>query len=437
MNRIYLCIAGIFALFYACSNNLETIGQDIVDNDNYIGTEVRSVVNTATIRLDSFITSCGVYGRGTVPENVLIGKYNESHGGTTTAIPCFQLSRPASPYINSIEAVLDSAIFCIHLGKGIWGDTAYNIQEQKFDIYRLKKVPTLIYEEGPQGYFHNTSFVDYDENAKIGELSFLPKNAYINDAWARIDDELAEIMFEEMKYPSNTNFYENDDKFFEFFKGLAIVPREENNCIIALNANDTLYIEFIYKQGSQENLTKQFRINRSEYLYNTYQTDRTGTPLEALETQRNEVTFDEAGFALTQGLSGYAVKFQLPYPAGDARYTTLLKAQLEVKVRYAADADIATPSSLSIYRLSDENDFESVLSTNSGTTITGIPQTSNNANELVYVFDLTEYYQDFIDAGAIIPSERVAITVPDISTSYDYAIVTEEPLVRFYYAKYK
>ena len=436
MNRIYLCIAGIFALFYACSNNLETIGQDIVDNDNYIGTEVKSVLNTATIRLDSFITSCGVYGRGTVPENVLIGKYNEPHSGTTTAIPCFQLS-PGNPYVSSIEAVLDSAIFCIRLGKGIWGDTAYNVQRQTFDIYRLKEVPKLTYEIGPKGYFYNTTPVNYDENAKIGELSFLPKRQYINGAWARIDDELAQVLFEEMKYPSNSNFYESDDKFFEFFKGLAIVPREENNCIIALNANDTLYIEFIYKQGSEQDLKKQFRVSRSEYLYNTYQTDRTGTALEALETQRDEVTFDEAGFALTQGLSGYAVKFQLPYPAGVERYTTLLKAQLEVKVRYAADADIATPASLSMYRLSDENDFETAVTTSSGTTITGIPQTSNNTNELVYVFDLTEYYQDFINASATIPSERVAITVPDISTSYNYAIVTEEPLVRFYYAKYK
>ena len=57
MNRIYLCIAGILIMIYACSNNLETIGQDIVDNNNYIGTEDVQVLNTATFRLDSFPTS--------------------------------------------------------------------------------------------------------------------------------------------------------------------------------------------------------------------------------------------------------------------------------------------------------------------------------------------------------------------------------------------
>ena len=83
MNRIYLCIAGILIMIYACSNNLETIGQDIVDNNNYIGTEDVQVLNTATFRLDSFPTSSGITlnssGQLPVASDIIVGKYNEPH----------------------------------------------------------------------------------------------------------------------------------------------------------------------------------------------------------------------------------------------------------------------------------------------------------------------------------------------------------------------
>lgn len=442
MNRIYLCIAGIFALFYACSNNLETIGQDIVDNNNYIATEEVTVLNTATIRLDSFITSSSVYG-GTedAPKYVLAGKYNEPYGGTTTAIPCFQLDMPANggAYISSIEAVLDSAIFCVHLGDGIWGDTAYHPQIQRYDIYRLKEVPQLIYESGTRSYFYNTSLVNYDENAKIAELSFLPRQAYINDSWARIDDELAQSMFEEMKYATDpSSYYYNAEKFRDFFKGLAIVPRANNNCIISLNAQDSVYIDFYYKQGSSnESSIKRFPISRSEYLYNTYQTDRSNTLLAPLKTQQDEVYFEETGFAISQGLAGYAVSFTLPPTIGMPRYSTLLKVQLEVTVQYAEDTDIKQPTYLNLYRVGEENDFLGALSTSDGTAITGLPQTTNNANERDYIFDMTEYYQNIIDANSVFPQIDVAIMVPNVSLSYDYIIVKKEPVIRFYYAKYK
>ena len=160
MTRIYLCIVSLLLLIYACSNDLESIGQDIVDNNNYIGSELVTVLNTATIRLDSFPTSSGTWGSSSsgssVPKYIIVGKYDEPHGGTTTAVPCFQLDIPSDLGSPSFNAALDSAVFCIHLGSKIWGDTTYNIKSQGYNIYRLKELPEIVYSPTFNDYFYNS-----------------------------------------------------------------------------------------------------------------------------------------------------------------------------------------------------------------------------------------------------------------------------------------
>ena len=53
--------------------------------------------------------------------------------------------------------------------------------------------------------------------------------------------------------------------FFQFFKGLALIPREENNCLIALNATDSLFMQFFYHDnGTARNI--KFNVSLSPSL---------------------------------------------------------------------------------------------------------------------------------------------------------------------------
>lgn len=439
MTRIYLCIVSLLLLIYACSNDLESIGQDIVDNNNYIGSELVTVLNTATIRLDSFPTSSGTWGSSSsgssVPKYIIVGKYDEPHGGTTTAVPCFQLDIPSDLGSPSFNAALDSAVFCIHLGSKIWGDTTYNIKSQGYNIYRLKELPEIVYSPTFNDYFYNISPVDYDRDSLIGRLEFLPKVEHINKAWTRVNDNLAERMFYEMKFRSGKDsYYANTYAFRNFFKGLAIVPDETNDCLISLNAQDSLFMRFFYHDNGAERTTT-FKVSRSEFLYNQYLTDRTDSPFAALESQRDEVYLRDVDFALCQGLSGYATTFTLPYPIGMPRYSTLLKVQLEVKVEYYTNNPIDAPASLYLYELNKTNDFMGRLQ-NTSSDVVGTPQESGGENERYYIFDMTEYYQNVIDRYDNTQTD-VAIVLPEITSSYDYIVVKEEPVVRFYYANYK
>lgn len=441
MTKKYLGFISFLFLIYACNNDLKTIGQDLVVNGNNVTLEEKSVYNTATIRLDSFPTSCGLYGSNVynnIPSQIIIGKYTDSHGGTTESIPCFQLNIPAGlPYLGE-TATLDSATFRIHFAGNIWGDTLYNPQKQTFDLYQLEKVPYINTDPSYNGLFYNTSNVDYKGGKIIGTASFLPKVLHINDASFRIDDELANEMFEEIRYRSDNSFYDNEEKFREYFKGLAIVPRADNNSLIALQTqSDSLYLEFAYKMGDNTQKFIKFGCNLSEYLYNTYKTDRSETVFKSLNTQRDEVTIDDADFALVQGLSGYMTKFTLPTPPGMSNYSTLLKVQLELKTEYFPNNEIGYPAIVNMYLLDDRNELTAPVQNNSTTAVTGSPQESIISGERYYIFDMTEYYQSIMDNPGTDIMPEVALIIPNFIYSYNYLVIKEEPRVKFYYANYR
>ena len=73
---------------------------------------------------------------------------------------------------------------------------------------------------------------------------------------------------------------------------------------------------------------------------------------------------------------------------------------------------------------------------NTSSDVVGTPQESGGENERYYIFDMTEYYQNVIDRYDNTQTD-VAIVLPEITSSYDYIVVKEEPVVRFYYANYK
>ena len=118
------------------------------------------------------------------------------------------------------------------------------------------------------------------------------------------------------------------------------------------------------------------------------------------------------------------------------QYSTLLKVQLEVRVEYFFKNAISYPSQLYLYRINDKNDLLGQLQNGSSSSVTGVPEDMGGENERYYIFDLTEYYQNLIDEVNTVQQD-VAIVLPGTTSSYDYVIVKEEPIVRFYYAKYK
>lgn len=445
MKRICLGLIGALFLIYACNNDLKTIGQDMVVNGNYIEEMEIPVTSVATVRLDSFVTSKGRYG---LPENnitkLIVGKYQDkqtpAQGGITKATPCFQITPASYPKI-AANAVLDSTTFHIHYAGNMWGDTIFERKEQLLRLYQLKKLPEFDYERG--GYFYNNTPIKLD--SCIGENRFIPTVTGINNSYFRIDDTLAHDLFERIRYKQTDDIYEESNsseysflKFLEYFKGLAIVPDEDNTCLFSIKArSDSLYLQFNYRVN--DTIRKlRFPLAQLNMQFNLFETDRKGTPYESLEDDTCTVSLNKAEQAITQGLTGYMVKLRLPVVPKSQVYSTIIKAQLEVNVQYIEKLPLGFPPYIAVYTSDDLNRITGRLANNTDNPVNGLLQINQtNPNKSMFVFDMTEYYQRLSANPSKTEGQQILLSVPNMNLSYDQLIVTETPVVRFYYANYK
>ncbi len=445
MRRIFVFIAGLLCLMYACNNDLTTIGQEVIGSDNYIGEEDILVTNTATVKPDSFITSCGEYASNYINQMVM-GKYVDKYSGTTVAIPCFQVS-PASVPSLSNNTYLDSITLEFRYGGNIWGDTVYDPKLQKFSLYQLAEVPELNYDNNT--YFYNTEPVR--TGRKIGETEFYPLIVNMSKAYFKVDQAVGEDLLERLIYregeaddiynvnkEGNITYY----NFFRYMKGLAIVPDEENDCMMTIHAqSDSLYLCLYYSvDGNSASL--HFPLSLREYQYNRI-TNKPIPEFESLTNQEQSVSFDSVNLSLTQGLAGYMTKMILPPAPLYGEYTTIVKAQLEIKPEFIYDNPVALPSSIMVYTTNDLNELTGYLSNNSTNNVTGtLVVNDQNTEDTRYIFDMTEYYQNLNNRPPTGLGQQILLSVPNdgyssTGISFNQMVVTEVPKVKFYYAKYK
>mgnify|MGYP000052337931 FL=1 len=445
MKRICLGLIGALFLIYACNNDLKTIGQDMVVNGNYIEEMEIPVASVATVRLDSFITSMGRYGNSSnVISKLIVGKYQDvetpPQGGITTATPCFQITPASYPKI-AANAVLDSTTFHISYAGNMWGDTIFERKEQILRLYQLKKLPEFDYERG--GFFYNNTPIELD--SCIAENKFLPTVSGINNSYFRVDDTLAHDLFERIRYKRTDDIYEMSNssefaflKFLEYFKGLAIVPDSNNTCLFSIKARaDSLYLQFNYRENTTIKKLR-FPLSQLNMQFNLFKTDRQGTPFESLVDDTCTVSLDQAKKAITQGLAGYMVKLELPKVPKNQVYSTIIKAQMEVNVQYIEKLPLGFPPYITVYTTDELNRITGRLANNSDSPVNGLLQINQtNPNKSMFVFDMTEYYQRQSINSTSQKGQQVLLSVPYMNLSYDQMIVTETPVVRFYYANYK
>lgn len=432
----------IFALvfLYACNNNITTIGQGIIDNSNYIEQQSTQLTKTGTVKIDSFITS-SAYSSTTI-NTLLMGKYSDRYSGTTLAIPCFQII-PTSRLSVDRSFILDSVTFHFRFGGKMWGDTL-TPQLQRYYLYQLAQLPTLNSDD--DYYFYNTQPV------KTGKLlsttSFLPLTSNMDKAYFRVDQAFGEEMFRKMQYddeifrPSPTHYIPYFD-FLQYFKGLAIVPDEGNNCLMNIQAqSDSLFLRFHYHQAETD-YAIDIRLGQREYQYNYIHNDPP-KEYETLTNQKAEVPFSKNQVALIQGLSGYMFKIILPTPPTMPPYTTVIKAEIEFEPLVFGTPVIAMPQTTLVYETNRLNEIKSSAyntlptMTSAGSAVQGVYYEdpilpSNNR----YRFDITGYYQRLSELPPQIEEDnQILISVPNLSTSFDRIVVDGIPTLNVYYAVY-
>ena len=428
MLRIIAFISGLICLVCACNNDLATIGQEMINNNNYIGEESITISNTATIKADSFITSCGLHPSEYITQLVM-GKYEDEYSGTTVATPCFQVA-PSTVLTLPNNAVLDSMTLNFTYAGNLWGDTLYNVKLQKFDLYNTQPI---------------------NKGKLLASTEFYPFRSNLAKAHFKIDQEVGEDLFERMMYRRNKedDIYDSGTtgnfsyyNFLQYFKGLAIVAHPDNNCLMTIHAlSDSLYMQFHYSVNGTSS-TLRFPLTQKEYQYNQIINTPT-TTFQSLTDQEQEVTFEEAKVAFTQGLCGYMTKLTLPEAPRYDKYMTIIKAQLEIKPDFMYNNPIAPPNTINVYTTNDLNEFTGLLYNNSKSTVTGVlVKNDQNTDDTRYIFDMTEYYQNLSAAPPTNQGQQILLSVPNDGysskgISFDQMVILEAPILRVYYAKYK
>lgn len=445
MRWILIPIIGLLCIVHACTNDLTTIGQEIIGNsDSYIGEESFRVTRTATIKADSFTTSSG-YTNSYI-DKLVMGRYYDSHSNLTVAIPCFQIAPQYVPDLKS-NAILDSVTFNFTYAGNMWGDTLYgDYKRQKYYLYQLKELPELNYDD--QFFFYNTKKVD--TASIIGTTTFYPLVGNMADAYFKIDKSIGDVLFQKMidredqdndiynpQVSDNIPYY----NFLHYFKGLAIVADENNDCMMTIHAlSDSLYLEFHYTIGGEEQSLK-FPLAQRELQYNRI-INNPPPALTILEDPEEEVLFDTVR-SFTQGMCGYMVKFTLPEAPGFDQYTTIIKAQLEIKPEFMRNNPIAPPPFIWVYTTNDRNELTGSLFNNSNSQVAGVlVEDEIDSDNTRYIFDMTEYYQRMSDSPPTAERQQVLLSVPNdgfssTGISFDQMVVREIPTLKVQYAKYK
>lgn len=435
--RILLALAAAL-MFCSCNNDLKSIGQDLIDNGNYVEMKKFKINKTYTVKLDSFYTSAA-YATGSYAINeLLIGKYSDNYSGTTTAKACFQIANTSIPSIDN-TFVLDSVTFNIKFNNTIWGDTI-NPQLQTFELYQLEKTPYL--NDKDNNLFYNTHAIDLGK--KLSDLKVYPLRSNMRKAYFKLNTpdgiDLGSDLFKKMQYKDDI-FKDYPWTFINFFKGLAIVPAESNNCIFSIQAiADSLYMRFHFHKSEDESYF-DIRLAQKEYQFNQI-LNQSDERLESLDSgQIKKVSFDAAGeFALMQGLCGYMIKMDLPHPPIPEQYSTIIKAEIELEPIVFRNAFIGMPSSIAVYKSNDRNELVGRLpnSIAAGTYVTGQYVTNPiNSEYNRYIFDVTDYYQQLTQSGSTPENvNQVLLTIPNLSSSFNRAIIDVVPVLKIYYASY-
>ncbi len=440
MRLIFLLTVFVLG-FYACNNDLSTIGQNLIYNSNQVEVQTITLRETGTIKIDSFITSSGRAG-GTTP-TLIMGRYQDEYSGTTIACPYFQVVPSQQPSI-ARRYSLDSVTFHFGYGGKIWGDTL-RPTPQTFHLYQLKELPTL--DTDHYDYFYNTDSVPVGD--LLATTTFNPKRAPIEYAYFKIPiTNYIQDLFKKMQYddpifrPSATSTVTPFYKFITYFKGLTIRPAETNNYLITLKTMaDSLYMRFHYHEAeTQYHFDLKLLTQNPVFNFNSIRNYPSSVPnydLTTLTDQKKEVMFSEHDFAIAQGLAGYMIKIDIPEPEDLKPYKTVVKAELELKPHVWYAPPVALPQTLNVYYTNKYNDIKDIVSDGSKAITGQYIYDAVNVDNSRYIFNITDYYQQLVTTPNSETQRQLLFTIPDLSVSFNRVMLRDEPVLRVYYATYK
>jgi len=302
-----------FIVLVACDKDMSVMLDNSATSNVGVTLVDSFTVSTSTVKLTNIPTA----GSGTL----LVGKAMDPQSGTIKSTSYFRIGLssttndiPETAQFDSITLVLKPTA-----APYSFGDTT---KTQKIAVHQLEKALTIktptplfpnqalpIYVTGATLFADQT--FDYN-NTPIGTSSFRPHMRGMDSLRIRLNDAIGQDFFTRIKAGDiQMTSYEN---FKEYFKGLVLVPDEENTAVVAFN--DTLEVRINYNypspDGHKRTGFKTLSIMEPAFQYNNIVTDRTGTAFEELSATNELRTTATGGLTFVQAGSGVVAKIAFP-----------------------------------------------------------------------------------------------------------------------------
>lgn len=353
---------GLALLGFSCTNEPSTLGLIYGGFDKDYGVVLVDTitVDVSSVLLDSMPTS----GTGTL----LVGGYSDSHLGKLTAEGYLQIGTGETWEPTNL-AYFDSLVLYVKYSGYYYGDTTkeFNLEvrriTQNFKTYTLpqfwidERQYSALYTPGS---LYNSSMLRYDDTP-LGSKTFRPRPSNSDSLAIRLDGNLGR---EFLQFAQNkTETITAQSKFLEYFKGISLVATTSlPSCVLGFDTED-LMIRVYYRQHIDEKLVQQFHdfpFSTELYQYNRIASDRSGSALDNLTRDANELSSEVTGdIAFIQSGAGVVTKIGFPYIRKMIDLKDLLmvnQAQLIIEpLKNSFTEDQPLPVSLSLYETNKSN----------------------------------------------------------------------------------
>lgn len=373
------------------------------------------LVDTCTVQLSTILADSITTSGDTITQ---IGRYSDSYRGMIRAVFFTEYNVASTTFSPDKSYIFDSITLAFIPSGDFLGDTlaAY----QNVSVHRL----TENLELANSNYLYNTSSFNYN-STPLASFSYRPRPKSKTTFEVRLADELGREFFDLIEKQSI--YLDNQDRFRQYFPGLAILPSEEGSCITGFAVNDTsmcitMYYREIYTSTEERTLT--FTPN-STYRFTQAEQDFTGTPFEGILPGTSEAvpSGKSQHVSYLQGLSGVYTKLEFPY-LNNLRFqgslVTIESATLYLyPVRNAYNDNVILPEKLTLYT-ADENDVtQGVITDSSGEEVQTGNLVTNDTYATYYSFDITSFLQSNLGQVGVnvqnlmlmLPNEQFLTTV--------------------------
>ncbi|SNZ01476.1 DUF4270 family protein [Flagellimonas pacifica] len=388
MERLIWLLCPLILSLAAC-NDENPNDSDFLAGKDFTGSNIRVVLidtltlETSTMKFDSIVT-----GQST---RMLVGKYVDPVFGAVSAAS--HLGLVPAEYAIDAEAKYDSIAFHLAYDGYYYNDTT---RSNTIQVKRLLK--TLRPVEGDD--FYNSTTVTYNED-ELGSFSYKPRPLEADTLEIRLSDNFGADLFEKLQ----DKLIINSDEFIDYFKGIALVPGEnDDGSIIGFSKEPAAGFVRLYFSTDEENEQVQdyidFGLNLSETPVPFFNQITTQDPIEPLtnlnDQEVNLNSSDADGLSFIQSGVGIACRIQFPYIKNiyDIKgQGTIMDAVLRLKPKNGTYNDqLIIRDELLIYVVDRNNNITEQLSIDEGSPITGILNRDNEEfNDIYYEIPLASY----------------------------------------------